>query len=61
MLEEGLKKSRREEESYTYVCDQCGYNVKVDSIFVIHESGERVQVTTEVECDDCGNIMESDD
>lgn len=61
MAEEGLEPSRREEGSFTYVCDQCGYTVKVDSVFVIHESKEHVQVTTAVECDDCGNMMESDD
>lgn len=61
MAEEGLKLSRREEESFTYVCDQCGYSVKVDSTFVIHEVNDRVQVSAAVECDDCGNMMESDD
>lgn len=58
MDKEGLRSSRHEQESYTYVCDQCGYRVKVDAAFEIHEVYDRVQVSTAVECDNCGNMME---
>lgn len=58
MAKEELRSSRQEQESYTYVCSECGYKVKVDATFVIHETCDRVNVTAEVNCDECGNMME---
>ena len=58
MDEKGVPSSRHEEESYTWVCDQCGYRVKIDATFIIHETYDRAAVTCAVECDECGNMME---
>ena len=61
MGKNGLRSSRREEESYTWVCDQCGYRVRIDATFIIHETYDRVAVTCAVVCDYCGNMMWRDE
>lgn len=49
---------RHESEEKTFMCSECGYSVRVTSAFVVHEEFDRVVVGTQVECDECGNMME---
>lgn len=49
---------RHESEEKTFTCSECGYSVRVASVFTIFEMGDRVVVSAQVECDECGNMME---
>lgn len=51
---------KHESEEKTFTCSECGYSVRVASTFVVHEEFDQVLVSAQVECDECGNVMEEE-